>query len=736
MTGFERRPAAAKPEAHAFALGALVIVVSSLVALGSQTPAPPQPEPQPPTFRTEANYVRVDVYPTHDGEPVLDLKQDDFEVIEGNAPQKVEQFEHVMIHAATPQDVRLEPNSVRESMAMVANSRARVFVIFLDIGHVEVDGSRRIRAPLVKALDSLIGPEDLVAVMTPEMSPSDITFARKTTTIEGFLARHWNWGERDQVSTVDAQEQLYKECYPGLSQPLQCPDGTTDDDRGVADEMIARRREKMTIDALSNLVTYLRGVREERKAVLAISDGWLLYKPNPGLARKLNCQVPGLPTGGFDPRTGRLSAGVDRDPISGVSLTSCDRDRMMLAALDDDQEFRTLLDQANRANTSFYPVDPRGLVVFDTSIAMPTTGAPPPGSTTITPPSVDQAMLTNRLYSLRTLAEATDGLAIVNSNDLDRGFRRVVSDLSSYYLLGYYSSGKLDGKFHSITVRVKRPGVRVRARRGYLAATIATAGTSTRGGGSGAAKSVETPEAAAAAAAGHAVEASIAPLSGYGRDVPLRLQMTAGWKPGDSSSASMWLVGELGGSAVVGVEWNEGFEVSATLAASSDASVATGRVTVGRNLRTFRLALTSTQPIVAGDYTLSVIARAASASIPARETMHVSIPAAPASVGALYLRRGISTGNKDTPTADLRFRRSEQIRVELPAISPDPVTARLLDRTGKPLAVPVAAATRDDTDGSRWWTAGLALAPLAPGDYVIELSSGSQRTLASFRIVP
>ena len=82
-------------------------------------------------------------------------------------------------------------------------------------------------------------------------------------------------------------------------------------------------------------------------------------------------------------------------------------------------------------------------------------------------------MLTGRLNSLRTLAEATDGLAIVDSNDLAGGLRRVVNDLSSYYLLGYYSSGKLDGKFHSIKVRVKRPGVQVRARRGYLAATPA-----------------------------------------------------------------------------------------------------------------------------------------------------------------------------------------------------------------------------------------------------------------------
>jgi hypothetical protein len=92
--------------------------------------------------------------------------------------------------------------------------------------------------------------------------------------------------------------------------------------------------------------------------------------------------------------------------------------------------------------------------------------------------------------------------------------------------------------------------------------------------------------------------------------------------------------------------------------------------------------------------------------------------------------------NRDAPTADLRFRRSEQIRVEIPIASAGPLTARLLDRTGKPLAVPVTAAVRDDADGSRWATAQLALAPLAPADYVIELSSGDRRMISAFRVVP
>jgi hypothetical protein len=405
---------------------------------------------------------------------------------------------------------------------------------------------------------------------------------------------------------------------------------------------------------------------------------------------------------------------------------------MTLAYLDDDASFRQLLDEANAANTSFYPIDPRGLAVFDESIGKPVTGMPPAGSTTVTPPSVDAARLRARIDSLRTLGEATDGLAIVNSNDLVRGLKRVVDDLSSYYLLGYYSNGKLDGKFHPISVRVKRPGVRVRARRGYMAATPASAATMARGAGGRSAPAVESPETLAA----HAVEAAIAPLSGYARDVPLRLQLAAGWKPNDSASAAMWVVGELGGVAAVGDAWAEGFDATVTLTTAADATVGTARISVPRGGRTFRVAVTASQPLVPAEYVLRVGARAGAASIPSRETARLTIPAAPEAIGALFVRRGASTGNKEVPTADLRFRRSEQVRVEIPTQSSDPVTARLLDRTGKALAVPVTAAIRDDADGSRWVTAQLALAPLAPADYAIEITRGEQRMISAFRVVP
>jgi len=108
--------------------------------------------------------------------------------------------------------------------------------------------------------------------------------------------------------------------------------------------------------------------------------------------------------------------------------------------------------------------------------------------------------------------------------------------------------------------------------------------------------------------------------------------------------------------------------------------------------------------------------------------------AAPAASGAILIRRGPSTANKEVPTADVRFRRGEQLRVEVPEAGE--AAARLLDRTGKPLPIPVTAAQREAPDGSRWTTAQLALTPLAPGDYLIEIKRSTARTLVAFRVVP
>jgi VWFA-related protein len=95
--------------------------------------------------------------------------------------------------------------------------------------------------------------------------------------------------------------------------------------------------------------------------------------------------------------------------------------------------------EIGRTNVSIYPVDMRG-------------------------PGAVQAPLNQ----LNILAEDSGGFVVMDNNEIDRGFRRIVGENSSYYLLAYYSSHPRDDKFHRIDVRVKRPRVTVRARRGYM----------------------------------------------------------------------------------------------------------------------------------------------------------------------------------------------------------------------------------------------------------------------------
>ena len=125
----------------------------------------------------------------------------------------------------------------------------------------------------------------------------------------------------------------------------------------------------------------------------------------------------------------------------------CESDRYTLSELNDEQRIRTIFDEANRANVSFYPIDPRGLAVFDEQIVPAAgVGIGPAANPTVSPLE-DNARLVARSTSLRRLAEATDGLAILGSNDIAKGLKRITDDLSSYYLLGYYSTASWTENF-------------------------------------------------------------------------------------------------------------------------------------------------------------------------------------------------------------------------------------------------------------------------------------------------
>lgn len=691
-------------KAAATRIAAAALAICPAILLAFQQPDPQQPRP---TFKAGADFIRVDVFATRDGTPIHDLQRDDFEVLEDGRPQKVETFEHVLVRAAGPQTTRVEPNTVRQSEAMAADPRARVFALFLDTHHVTVEGSHNIRRPLIDMLDRVLGQDDLVGVMTPYDSARDLTLARKTTTIEGLLTREWPWGERESIRTRDPVEDTYRLCYPPGSKEF----GT------LADDLIDRRREKRTLDALRDLIVHLSGIREERKAILVVTDGWLLYRPDSTLTRLRNDRdkIPGSPPIYVGPE-GKIAVGTD--PRFGRGdFEQCNRDRLFLSMIDNERDFRDLMDVANRANASFYPIDPRGLTVFDSSI----------GSIRARDGIVaDSRRLRGREESVRTMAGATDGLAVVASNDIDSGLRKVAADLSSYYLLGYYSPAGTDGKYHSITVRVKRPGVSVRARRGYRAATREEVTAS----------AAASPDAVAASP----VTDAIGSLAAVRPDARLHLRASAEPR---ASGETLSVVGEI--DAAIRSEWALGGSAVIEVVSKDRRRVASAETTFAAGKTGFLSAVAVPGGLTQGSYTIRVRVRPLeTGGLPVQDSLDVSIARGPdgsIQPQPLVFRRGPTTGVEFAPAADPRFRRSDRVRVELtlpPAASK--VGARLLDRHGKLLPVPVTLGQRPDPDGSSRATGDLTLAPLAMGDYLIELSydvaGSTQRALTAIRIVP
>jgi hypothetical protein len=196
-------------------------------------------------------------------------------------------------------------------------------------------------------------------------------------------------------------------------------------------------------NALQRIAEYMMGLSGRRKAVLFFSEGidyQTLDGPVPISTRPAAEQV------------------VDEAGSVRVSQAS------MVAA-------------ATRANVSIYAIDPRSIVSEgDEAIGVGIL----PGQTADVEGARDYQV--SRLHgdlgqgikaaqdSLRYFADETGGLAFVNSNDTDAAFRRVIEDNSSYYLLGYESpDARRDGRFHRVSIQVTRPGVRVRARKGYYA---------------------------------------------------------------------------------------------------------------------------------------------------------------------------------------------------------------------------------------------------------------------------
>ncbi len=682
-------------------------VAAATMALAAQPP-----EAQLPRFRAGANLVRVDTYVSVKGVALTDLKPEEVEVFEDDRPQTLESLELMTARGSGSQAARSEPTTLAE-MRDAAADAARLFTVFFDRFHVSVAGSYRANKPIVEALDKIIGADDMVGVMTPEMSPTAITYSRRTSSIERMITDNWAWGIKDQVAQRSPRESGFEQCYPPTLYP------------GIAAKMIARLREQQTLAALAGLVTRLGELRPERKFVMLFTEGWALYQRDEQLGGPLDGQAPRQDPLGSEPSTGGIRRPGASDPQRGIAqgMESCERERVMLAFIDHEVEFRQLLQRANRANVSFYPIDARGLIVFD----QPTRFDLPMG--------VDNAWLRDRHDDLKMMADQTDGVAVLNhTNDLGGAMQKMFADVGSYYLASYYSSNpKLDGRFRRIRVEVKREHAEVRARPGYLAPTESEA----RAAG----MAPERPAGSRPAPSPSVTRALDAIAPGRG-NLPVRIQAAGG-------RGLIRAVVELDAATAKQPEWLSGGTLRLTVeperASASAKSAPAQTVTLALEPGQRSITASGTNaPVAPGRYLVRAEITPRAGRIPLQVSTFVTVPADTAVIGsaALALRRGPSTGLAYIATADPRFRRTERLRIEVPLAEPaTEATGRMLTREGQPMPLIVTYSSRvDEATQLRLGVADVTLSALAAGEYVLEftIKTGSQTEVITygFRLIP
>ena len=392
-----------------------MFVLAALTSVAAQEP--PQQERQ--VIRSRVDLITSDVtVRDSEGRFVSDLEAKDFEILEDGVPQKLVTL--VLSHSGRVYNKLVDPESARRGApapegivlpqaAPTQWDSGRVFLIFVDDLHLTPANTPRIRAVFRQIADELIHDGDIFGMVSTGTSSIEIGLTRDRTRLEQAIGRIMGGGltPAEIISTPS-----------GVDGPAE-----------------VRHRVHVAFRTAYDMMRELAKIQDRRKAFIYVSNG---YDLNPFAGGRAKSE---------DEWRRSIGAAPARDPFSTGSG--------QFAAADLAAQLGELTRAANRANATIYTIDPRGLVAG---------------------PDISQRVdmvewqnyVTTTQSSLRVLADLTGGFAVVNRNDITDALKRIDSETSDYYVLGYYSSNPdPSDRRRRIEVRVKRPGVQVKARTEY-----------------------------------------------------------------------------------------------------------------------------------------------------------------------------------------------------------------------------------------------------------------------------
>jgi VWFA-related protein len=388
-----------------------------------------QPETAPETKITvEVRRVPVDVIVTDTkGNPVSDLKKEDFVILEGRKPQEITSFSLERASAVNASRKRtLLPEGFVSNAAVADAATSDLTVILFDELNTSFSDAAYARSQMEKLLTgpALKGhPVSLLLLNSQLLTLHDFTddpqqlltaFTRHTPFLPIIAENESNINLTGSPNVLGREADLSEKEY-----------------HEVFGHFNAVNRAETTLQAMRNLANSLRD-RPGRKRVIWFSAGFPITFDETLLSRSDPTFAPNLAPGIGDQRT------TDMALLRAVSETSL---------------------ALTHARVAVYPIDVRGLMT-DPRLSAANRS---PSDEVLNPFVQDQG-------AMQTIAEQTGGEFVRFRNDLAAAAAQAVQDGSEYYALTYRPVSKQNGDFKKIEVKVDRPGVRVRFRNGYFAA--------------------------------------------------------------------------------------------------------------------------------------------------------------------------------------------------------------------------------------------------------------------------
>jgi len=405
--------------------GAIVVSAAACMAANLAAQTSPQRPSQQPTFRATTDLVQVDVVVVDaNGQHVRGLTEADFELFDRRKPQAIATFEEVTHQRQSAASAGLPP-TLRSDVANNQSSRTqRLVVMVIDDLHIYRGRTDRARE-LARDVVLKLGADASMAVLFTSGDHSTEVTENRARLLEAISTLDGRKGWRRPHQAIDVQR------APGVDPeaPLEVTmKGLYQAAQTSPQEFFDNMSQYKTLQDAARML----GSNEvRRKAFVMLSEG---------VSKSLN----GIFDGGEPLNSG----------YHDIAL------RQMMASL-------------RRSNVTVYNLDPRGRVSSQDLMLESSPDVWGMLSTMDTTPNdEDSAFRWNNPVrqsqdGLQLMAEASGGFAVTDTDDFAGGIASILEDLDHYYLLGFYPADA-DGKgFRPLDVRVNRPGVTLRFRRGY-----------------------------------------------------------------------------------------------------------------------------------------------------------------------------------------------------------------------------------------------------------------------------